>query len=240
MARRPFIGANIKMNDLPSDLDAYRRTQDTDVVIFPSALDLQTCMKASLAVGAQCGRADEKGAFTGDISMAMLKKIGVTHVLCGHSEHRKFHGETDQMIAKQVEAAIQNGLTPILCIGETEEQHKAGETTKVLQTQLSIVLQSTRYPLTATRSLIAYEPVWAIGTGKTPTVAEIQSTHAFIRSLLPDQAIRILYGGSVKAENAKEIFACDDVDGGLIGGASLDPNGFAKIVLAAGSSTSTM
>lgn len=228
MARKPFIGANIKMNPLPSDLSAYAPTPEVDIVIFPTAPDLRTCIEKKLSVGAQYARPEEKGAFTGDLSIAMLKDTGITHVLCGHSERRINHGESDALVAEQVKAALAQDLTAILCIGETEEERDAGKTKEVLKRQLTAVTDHCL--LTTDRSIIAYEPVWAIGSGKTPTAEEIQETHAFLRSLLPDPETRIIYGGSVKAENAKEIFGCEDVDGGLIGGASLDPETFRTIV----------
>lgn len=231
MAHTPFIGANLKMNPLPSDLAAYREIEGVDVVIFPTNLDLRSCIDAKLVTGAQCSRPEEKGAFTGDLSVTMLKGLGVTHILAGHSDRRAHHSELDDFVAKQVKTIIEHELTAVLCIGESEAERDAGKTNEVLIRQLKTVSECC--PLTAAHFVLAYEPIWAIGTGKTPTVHEIQETHAFLRSLLPDPTIRIMYGGSVKAENAKEIFACEGVDGGLIGGASLDPAGFKMIVEAA-------
>lgn len=230
MQRRRFIGANIKMHALPTELRAYQKTDTVDVVIFPAACDLQKCVEAGLTVGVQTARPDDQGAFTGDLSMTMVKERGVTHVLCGHSERRMHHHESDTFVAEQVKKALELGLIPVLCIGETGDEREMGKTNEVLQRQLEF---ATRQPLPANRTVVAYEPVWAIGTGLTPTIDEIQETHAFIRSLLPDKDIQILYGGSVKAANAKEIFGCRDVDGALVGGASLDPVEFRKIVEAA-------
>jgi triosephosphate isomerase (TIM) len=231
VTRKKFIGANLKMNPLPKDLEAYRSTDTADVVLFPSAIDLQTCMDAGVPVGAQAARPEEKGAFTGDVSMSMLQRIGVSHVLCGHSERRLYHHETDALVATQVGTALELGLTAILCIGETDQEQSDGKTKEVLEQQVAAI--TTHYPLDARHFVIAYEPVWAIGSGKTPTLQDIQDTHAFIRSLLTDKDIRILYGGSVKAANAKNIFGCADVDGALVGGASLSPTEFKAIVNAA-------
>ncbi|MEQ1849163.1 MAG: triose-phosphate isomerase [Candidatus Peribacteraceae bacterium] len=231
MKRKKFIGANLKMNPLPKELDAYRSTDDAEVVLFPAAIDLRACIDTGVNVGAQAARPEEKGAFTGDLSTQMLKEIGVSHVLCGHSERRMHHQESDAFVALQVKSAIDTGLTAVLCIGETEQEKESGKTKEVLERQLAAV--TTHYPLATRHFVIAYEPVWAIGTGKTPTAEEIQQTHTFIRSLLSDKNIRILYGGSVKASNAKDIFGCPDVDGALVGGASLDPTEFKAIVKAA-------
>lgn len=236
MTKRFFIGANWKMNAAPAGaFDAgspYQKNKACDVVVFPAASDLKECVKAGLITGGQAARAEEKGAFTGDISMAMLKAAGATHVLCGHSERRKHHGETDLMIAAQVQAALAAGLTAVLCIGETAEEQAAGETNDVLRNQLSIItVQASN--LKPQNFVVAYEPVWAIGTGKTPTPADAENIHAFIRSLLPDQSIRIIYGGSVTGDNAKSFFDQKNIDGALVGGASLKKEEFAKIVGAA-------
>jgi len=228
MPGKKFIGANIKMNPLPKDLACYKSTTNADVVIFPSFLDLEQCIAKKLVTGAQWGHPNGNGAATGDVSMTMLKTIGATHVLCGHSERRKNHGESDTFVTEQVHAAMDNGLVVILCIGEMEAEHAMKKTNEIVKRQLKAVTD--RCKLTADQCIIAYEPVWAIGSGKTPTMNDIQSIHRFIRSLLPDVDIRILYGGSVNAQNASEIFGCDGVDGALVGGASLDPQGFKKIV----------
>ncbi len=225
-----FLGANWKMNPPPKDWDAetspYKKEKNVTVVVFPTHLDLVECVGKKIAVGAQCGRAESNGAFTGDVSMEQLKTIGCTHVLCGHSERRQHHGETSEQVCLQVSSAANAGLIPILCIGETADQREMDETEEVLTEQL--------LPLkTAEGMLIAYEPMWAIGTGKTPTPAEAEKTHAFIRSILRDKKIPILYGGSLTAANAEEFFAQKNIDGGLIGGSSLKPNEFKGIVEAA-------
>jgi len=162
----------------------------------------------------------------------MLKTLGCTHVLCGHSERRRYHGETDDMIAAQVSAALALGIIPVLCIGENADEQKLKTTEHVLKHQLSSVIGSQSSQLTAQSFLIAYEPVWAIGTGTTPTPKDVQTVHAFIRSLLPNPKTRIIYGGSVTGQNAAEFFRQPDIDGVLVGGASLKPQEFAAIVAA--------
>ncbi len=225
-----FLGANWKMNPPPKDWDdassPYHSTSTVEIVVFPTHLDLSACMRTSVKIGAQCGRTETSGAFTGDVSMQQLKSIGCTHVLCGHSERRQHHGETSEQACAQVSAAAEAGLIPVLCIGETADQREMDETEDVLTEQL--------LPLKTVKDmLIAYEPIWAIGTGKTPTSAEAEKTHAFIRSILKDQTIPILYGGSLTTANAAEFFAEKNVNGGLVGGSSLKPNDFKGIVEAA-------
>ncbi len=230
MAKKFFIGANWKMNTVPLGWDAadspYISTGNPNIVVFPSSLDLCRCIEKKLSVGAQCGRPETAGAFTGDIAMQELKKRGCTHVLCGHSERRQHHHETDADIALQVQGALKNGLIPIFCIGENADQREMGETEEVLAEQL-LRCASVK------GMIIAYEPVWAIGTGKTPTPKEVSETHAFIRSLLKDKKTQILYGGSVTGNNAAGFFAEEEIDGALVGGASLKPEEFRKIVACA-------
>jgi triosephosphate isomerase len=239
MTREKFIGANWKMNPPPaSALNAespYHSTHPT-VVVFPMFTDIGACIDAGLMVGGQYGHYKDSGAFTGDIPMKRLKELGCTHVLCGHSERRHFHYETDQMICDQVESALRHKLIPVLCLGETEEEKSSGTTHDVLKKQLSLVLSAHSSKLTAQNFIIAYEPVWAIGSGKTPTPAEANSTHAFIRSLLPTQDIRIIYGGSMNGANAADLLSERHIDGGLPGGASLKPEDFQKIINAASTS----
>ncbi len=201
---------------------------DVDVVVFPSALDVARCVDAGLTTGGQAARAGVSGAFTGDVSMAMLAAHGCQAVLCGHSERRQHHGETDAQIHEQVLSAIQAGLLPILCVGETLEQRESGSAEGTVKMQLLTALENVTGSV-----VIAYEPVWAIGTGKTASFSDIQAMHAAIRSWLPSHlsgVAPILYGGSVKPENAAEIFACDDVDGALVGGASLQTESFKRIL----------
>jgi triosephosphate isomerase len=242
MSKRFFIGANWKMNERPmaAELDAaegkqtcYHSTPKTDVVVFPTFIQLRECLRDRHMVGAQYGHPDDSGAFTGDISMAMLAGIQVAYVLCGHSERRAHHGESDAFVAAQFQSALRCGLLPVLCIGETAEERAAKRTNDVLKIQLAAVLSTAKTALTEKSMIVAYEPVWAIGTGKTPTAAEVQQTHAYIRSLLPSPNIRIIYGGSVNGKNAADFFKEKDVDGALVGGASLKPEEFASIVSAA-------
>lgn len=226
------------MNPVPKGAlesgSAYHSTKAAEVVVFPTFLDLERCIKAgTVNVGGQCGRPESEGAFTGDISMKQLKDLGCTHVLCGHSESRVHHHETDAMVAAQVEAAHKEGLVPVLCIGETAEERAAGRTNDVLTVQLTAIFSTTKTALTNKNLIIAYEPVWAIGTGKTLTSADAQIAHAFIKSLLPSPGIRIIYGGSVTGKNAADFFKEPDIHGALVGGASLKPDDFGKIVAAA-------
>jgi triosephosphate isomerase len=229
--RHKLLAANWKMNPPPKGFDMpigpYRRTSDVDVVVFPSTVDIDACVDAGLVVGGQAARPEETGAFTGDVSMAMLASHGCQAVLCGHSERRRHHGEMDTTIAKQVQAAIGLNLLPFICVGETAEEREAGRAREVVGAQLATIVSSLDVPV-----VIAYEPVWAIGTGKSATPAEIQAMHSFIRSSLPPllEGSPVIYGGSVKPENAAEIFACEAVDGALVGGTALDPSAFASIL----------
>lgn len=230
---KKFLAANWKMNPPPEGWEKpdspFRTHADCDVVVFPTFLDLERCSKAGLIVGAQCGRSTHHGAFTGDVSIDLLKHTPCRYVLCGHSDRRNYHGETDEEIATQVVAALEANIHPILCIGETEEERAKKKTEHVLKKQLSS-LSTMNSHLSLT---IAYEPVWAIGNGKTATAAQAQEAHAFIRSQLD---VRILYGGSVKPENAAELIAMPDIDGLLIGQSSLDVRAFRGIVDACTSS----
>jgi triosephosphate isomerase len=234
--RRLLLAANWKMNAAPKtalinahgdrSANPYHPHADIDVVVFPTFLDLRPCMEVGLIVGGQYGHAEKSGAYTGDVSMAMLKALGCRYVLCGHSERRATHGETDQIVAAQVVSALEQKIHPIVCIGETLEERDKGHAEAVVKRQLKGL------PLESDLT-IAYEPVWAIGTGKTATPKQAQGMHAFIRSLLPDdrqEKTRIIYGGSLKADNAQELLSQPDIDGGLIGGASLKPEEFEKIV----------
>ncbi len=231
------------MNPVPSGADGlsspYRATKSADVIVFPTFVDLQSCIIAKLATGAQCGHPDTKGAHTGEIAMATLKALGCTHVLCGHSERRRDCGDTDERVATQVAGALRTGLHPILCLGETEEERESGEANEVVERQLETVLKLLPHSssIDGPDFTIAYEPVWAIGSGKNATPEDAQRMHEFIRALLPAahrETTRILYGGSLTAENAGGILAEPDIDGGLVGGASLRPEEFAKIVTIAG------
>ena len=242
--RRKLIAGNWKMNgllasgrDLAHDLVAglAKDSPDCDFLVCPP-YHLVTTVGAEVGdsavlLGAQDCHTAEKGAHTGDVSAAMLADAGCSHVIVGHSERRSDHGEDDALVRAKAEAAMGAGLVPIICIGETEEQRLAGQTLAVVGTQIAGSL-----PQTDGEIILAYEPVWAIGTGRTPTSEEVAEVHAFIRSQLRDhlgaergETVRVLYGGSVKAENAGELLTIDDVDGALVGGASLDASGFRAI-----------
>jgi len=194
---------------------------------------------STVALGAQDVCAESQGAYTGEVSAAMLQDVGCTMVIVGHSERRAIYGESDQLVARKFAAAQSRRLAPILCLGESLAEREGGQTEAVVARQLDAVLELVGAAALA-NAVLAYEPVWAIGTGRTATPAQAQEVHAFIRgriagrdAKIADQ-VRILYGGSVKAGNAAEIFAQPDVDGGLIGGASLKADEFLAIVAAAG------
>lgn len=237
MTVKRFVGANWKMNPPPSGFEGtdspFRSTEKAEVAVFPSFTDIGACLKAGLTTGAQCGRAEDCGAFTGDLSMKQIKDAGCVWVLAGHSERRFHHEESDECIGKQVASALHAGLKTILCIGENADEHELGSTSEVLARQLKVVLGPAGKKITPENFIVAYEPVWAIGTGNTPKPADVDAIHASIRALLPDPGIRILYGGSVTGKNAESFFAQKNVDGALVGGASLKPDEFAAIVKAA-------
>jgi triosephosphate isomerase len=194
---------------------------------------------SGLAVGAQNVSAESHGAYTGEVSAQMLGDVGCTCVIVGHSERRLLFHESDTLVARKFAAALANGLTPILCVGEQLDEREGGHTHRVVSRQLDAVLELCGVEAME-RAVIAYEPCWAIGTGRTATPEQAQEVHAFIRGRIASRdariaaALRILYGGSVKAGNAAELFAMPDVDGGLIGGASLKADEFLSIVAAAG------
>lgn len=189
---------------------------------------------SKVLLGSQNVADQNEGAYTGEISAPMLKEFGCKLTLVGHSERRQVYGETDQLIAARYAKAIEHGLVPLLCIGETLEERENGDTFKVVDEQLDVVLAQSGIA-SFSKAVIAYEPVWAIGTGKTATSAQAQEVHAHIRQKLAlldknvAESVQILYGGSVKADNAKELFSMPDIDGGLIGGASLDAKSFLTI-----------
>ncbi len=240
--RRLLIAANWKMHDPPKGFDGpqspYRPAGNVDVVVFPTALHISMCAEAELETGGQAAWCEDQCARTGDIGMQMLHEAGARWVLCGHSERRRYHHETDAEVAAQAEAAIAAKLTAIVCVGETADEREQVMTQDVIRRQLQGIL-----PLISAspdRLLIAYEPVWAISGGD-PTKAaasagDVQQLHRFIRETLPPAVramVRILYGGSMKAGNAAELLAQEDIDGGLVGGASLQPSDFGRIVDAA-------
>jgi triosephosphate isomerase len=247
--RTPYIAANWKMNKTVAEaaefvdalLPRIAATQ-YDVVICPSFLALSEVVErrrgTAVRVAAQNMHEEEWGAFTGEVSAPMLVEIDVDAVILGHSERRQLFGETDEALARKVPAALAAGLEPILCVGESEAARDGGETEQVLERQLQADLANLE-AVDLERVVIAYEPIWAIGTGRTATPEQAQDACAFIRDVLrmrgaaADRA-RILYGGSMKPANAAELLSKPDVDGGLVGGASLDPEEFAAIVEAAG------
>lgn len=249
--RKKIIAGNWKMNKTVSeavDLAAAIKRMLADcssvnVVLCPPFTALKSVSdvvsETLINVGAQNMSSEENGAYTGEISYSMLKELYVRYVILGHSERREYYKETDFWINKKVKKALERNLRPILCVGEKLEQREAGETEKVVEVQVREGLKDV--PADAFKELvIAYEPVWAIGTGKTATSAQAQEVHAFIRGIIKDmvgaeaaQAVRIQYGGSMKPDNAAELLGQPDIDGGLIGGASLDATSFAAIVNAA-------
>ncbi|MEJ2514478.1 MAG: triose-phosphate isomerase [Gammaproteobacteria bacterium] len=207
---------------------------------FPYLVDVARAVAGTpVALGAQNLCDEDEGAFTGEVSGAMLRDVGCRFVIVGHSERRAIYGESDALVARKFLAAQRSGLLPILCVGETLEEREAGTTEERVGSQLQAVVQAAGIEAFG-QAVVAYEPVWAIGTGKTATPEQAQDVHHFIRGLLAEEdgkiadSVRVLYGGSVKPANAAEIFAMPDVDGGLVGGASLEAAGFASICQAAG------
>lgn len=243
--RRTLVAGNWKMHgsrrsieQLLTDLKPSVTALATEVAVMPPYLYLsqvaQQLAGSGIAVGAQnVSRHRGEGAFTGEISAQMLKDAGCQFVLVGHSERRALFAESDECVAEKVATVLDQDLQPILCVGESLQERTAGETLEVVGRQLQAILKGVGQPLDDL--IVAYEPVWAIGTGETASPEQAQEVHAFIRQELAafDEAlsarIRILYGGSVKAANAEELFAQPDIDGGLVGGASLDASEFAAI-----------
>jgi triosephosphate isomerase (TIM) len=250
--RKPFVAGNWKMNtDVHSSVKLAEGVvsgcknvaDEVDVAVCPPFVYLQQVGKAlqssHIALGSQDVYFEQKGAFTGEISSAMLKDVGCAYAICGHSERRHVLGETDELINKKVHAAILGGLLPILCVGELIEERKANKTAEVVTRQMKKGLAGLT-PEKIAAVTIAYEPVWAIGTGLTATPQQAQEVHALIRKLLAEMydrkiagEIRIQYGGSAKPDNAGELMAQEDVDGLLVGGASLKADDFVAIVKAA-------
>jgi triosephosphate isomerase len=247
---RPLIAGNWKMNKTVAEAtefldeflpDAGGRP-DVEIALCPPFTALRAVVEktagSDVIVGAQNMHEEDHGAFTGEVSAPMLLELGVKAVVLGHSERRQLFGEIDQALARKVPAALEAGLLPILCVGETEEEREAGETERKLRLQIQTDLADVEEDRLA-EVAIAYEPIWAIGTGNTATPEQAQEAIAFVRALLGDRSknaaprVRILYGGSVNAGNAAELLSLPDVDGALVGGASLDPAVFASIVAAA-------
>lgn len=247
--RRKLVAANWKMNgDKAANsalLTAFVQgidTQSVDAVVFPPAVYLDQVASALAGSGIRYGtqnvHAAEKGAYTGEISLAMLKDFAADYVLVGHSERRELFAESDSVVAEKVQAALAAGVVPMLCVGETLAEREADQTETVVGRQLQAVLDVIGIEAFET-VVIAYEPVWAIGTGKTASPDQAQAVHAFIRNLLAQASesvagkCRVLYGGSVKASSAQELFQQPDIDGGLVGGASLLADEFVAICQAA-------
>ncbi len=243
--RKPIIAGNWKMNNTASEgvalvkaIAPLVKNASCDVVVCVPAIDIPAVSEAlkgtNIGLGAENVHYAEKGAFTGEISAAMLKEYGVKYVIIGHSERRQYFGETDETVNKRTLTAIAAGLTPIVCIGESLEERETGKTEEVLARQIHEGMKNIQ---DITKIVIAYEPVWAIGTGKTATAEQANETIGFIRKTIGEmfcpkcaEALRIQYGGSMNAGNCKELMAMPEIDGGLIGGASLKAPDFAAIV----------
>ncbi len=250
--RTPIIAANWKMHKTPAEAASFakefvellRNPAGVEVVIappYPALAELGRALVGSgISIAAQNVHSEPNGAFTGEVSVGMLVELGCRYVIVGHSERRAIFGETDAFISQKLRAAQDGGLRPILCVGETLEEREGGRTFDVVAKQLEGSLANAD-PVQAAALVIAYEPVWAIGTGRTATPEMAQEVHAFIRSQLeqrlggPASEIRIQYGGSVKPENAASLLAQTDIDGGLVGGASLDPASLCAIIRNGGS-----
>ena len=247
--RRKIVAGNWKLHgtrafatQLVGELAATGAKPGVDLVVLPPMPYLGDLIEdfegSAIAFGAQDVSSNEKGAYTGEVSAAMLVDVGARYGLVGHSERRQYHAESSELVARKFLAARNAGLTPILCVGETLEQREAGQTEQVIAAQLEPVLALAGVQAFEA-AVVAYEPVWAIGTGRTASPAQAQAVHAFIRGVVSAHDARIgdclplLYGGSVKPDNAAELFAQPDVDGGLVGGASLVAADFLAICRAA-------
>ena len=249
---KKIVAANWKMNMMQAESARFVESllleigdvADVEVVIVPPFTAIAKVMEAlgnaqNIKVGAQNMHWERSGAFTGEISAALLRDLFVHYVVLGHSERRRLFGETDEIVNRKVRAAHEASLRPIVCVGETLKQRDRGNVDKILSIQLRGSLAGLG-PKELQETVIAYEPVWAIGTGRNATPEQAQEAHAFIRRTLRDMAddttaerVRIQYGGSVKPENARDLMSQPDIDGALVGGASLDPRSFAQIVNAA-------
>jgi triosephosphate isomerase len=250
--RKKIVAANWKMNMMQAESARFVESllleigdvADVEVVIVPPFTAIAKVMEAlgnaqNIKVGAQNMHWERSGAFTGEISAALLRDLFVHYVVLGHSERRRLFGETDEIVNRKVRAAHEASLRPIVCVGETLKQRDRGNVDKILSIQLRSSLAGLG-PKELQETVIAYEPIWAIGTGRNATPEQAQEAHAFLRHTLRDMAddttaerVRIQYGGSVKPENARELMSQPDIDGALVGGASLDPRSFAQIVNAA-------
>ncbi|MCO4857084.1 triose-phosphate isomerase [Herbaspirillum sp. WGmk3] len=247
--RRKLVAGNWKMNGslaanaaLVAGIKEGLPADACDVAVCvpaPYLAQVQGAVAGSaVALGAQDMSAHASGAFTGEVSAAMLQEFGVQYVILGHSERRAYHGETDAAVAAKTVAALKAGLVPVVCVGETLEQREAGQTNEIVGGQLDVVLAALSVE-EAARIVVAYEPVWAIGTGKTATPEMAQEVHAMLRARLGAKSaeaaakVRVLYGGSMKPDNAEQLLAMADIDGGLIGGAALKAADFLAIIKAA-------
>ena len=245
--RRKVIAGNWKMNMLPNEAIEYIQAfepmvkdAEAEVILCVPYVDLFYCLMnaqgTNIKIGAQNMHFAENGAYTGEVSPKMLKSIGVEYVIIGHSERRAYYGETDETVNKKIKAAFENELKPIVCVGESLEEREAGKTEEIITNQTRLALEGlTKEQVKGT--IIAYEPIWAIGTGKTATSEDANNSIKAIRGETAkiygedvSEEVIIQYGGSVKSSNAKELFETSDIDGGLVGGASLKPEEFSKIV----------
>lgn len=248
MARKKFVAGNWKMNTTADEAKALAKgvvetvgnVNDVDVAVCPPFTNLLAVSEilkgSSVKLGAQDVYWESKGAYTGKVSCSMLKSVGVTYVIIGHSEQRQYFNETDETVNKKVKAVLASGLLPIICVGETLDERKSGKMNAVIERQVKGAFQGVDASALGSCT-IAYEPVWAIGTGETATPKQANDAHIFIRNIIKNlygnqiaNSLRIQYGGSMKPDNAKELLAQSDVDGGLIGGASLKAFDFAGIV----------
>ena len=245
--RRKVIAGNWKMNMLPNEAMEYIdslsklvKDSENEVILCVPYTDLFYCLMSAqdtnIKIGAQNMHFAEKGAYTGEISGKMLKSIGVEYVIIGHSERRQYFAETDESVNKKIKAAFENELKPIVCVGETLEQRESGITNEIITNQTRLALEGLTNEQVE-NTIVAYEPIWAIGTGKTATSDDANEAVKAIREEIKriygvDTAEKVIiqYGGSVKSSNAKELFETSDIDGGLVGGASLKPDEFSKIV----------
>lgn len=246
MARK-IIAGNWKMNGTPAEatvlieelLAASYTRNDTGIVVCPSYTSLETASRLlngnRIALGAQDMSIHEAGAYTGEVSAQMLLTVGASYVILGHSERRQYHAEDDRLVNAKCKTALQAGLMPIICVGETLKQRENGQTEEVIGSQVKLVLAGLSADM-VTKSVIAYEPVWAIGTGKTASPEMAQAVHSFIRGRVSAsfgeaaEQVPILYGGSVKPSNAAELMSQPDIDGALVGGASLKAEDFVAII----------
>ena len=245
--RKKVIAGNWKMNMLPNEAIKYIedfaplvKDSDAEVILCVPYTDLFYCLLnaqgTNIKIGAQNMHFEEKGAYTGEVSGEMLKVIGVEYVIIGHSERREYFNETDETVNKKIKAAFNYGLKPIVCVGEKLEEREAGNTVQIITAQTEKALEGLSNEQVE-NTIIAYEPIWAIGTGKTATSEDANESVKAIRAKIAEiygnetaEKVIIQYGGSVKSSNAKELFSTSDIDGGLVGGASLKPDEFSKIV----------